>query len=393
VERSRRRLLARGGSRRLSPCRSLRTTLGPIALAREANDRRQPRLLRRTGRAPVRRHVCRAAAPIRTAGPVPDGGAVAGASHPEEGPWVAAYCLAAVLPLAAVLVSSPPGGRGLVVELASALGIVTLTLLALQLVLPARMRVVARPLGAEVAIRLHRHMADLLVAADRGPRGAGRGRRPLQPGAFRPARGALAGEGGGGSCVALAALIATSLLRRGLRLPYEVARAPQRARDRRARARAAARDRGRPLPDPRPRRPGHGWAGRPKIMHSASGLGTPIRGRGKATGGLGDPSVSWAAGRSRLTIGVMPMPQASSTNRSAPRRGRYEPCGPSTSSRVPGRSCGTRLVKSPWALIVNAGRCGGLALEEYEKGCSTSACGASASLSQANWPGRKRHPR
>jgi hypothetical protein len=39
-----------------------------------------------------------------------------------KGLWVAAYCLAAVLPLAAVLVSSPPGGRGLVVELASALG-------------------------------------------------------------------------------------------------------------------------------------------------------------------------------------------------------------------------------------------------------------------------------
>jgi predicted ferric reductase len=52
-----------------------------------------------------------------------------------------------------------------VVELGSALGIVALTLLALQLVLPARMRVVSRPLGAEVAIRLHRHMADVLVAA------------------------------------------------------------------------------------------------------------------------------------------------------------------------------------------------------------------------------------
>jgi len=67
---------------------------------------------------------------------------------------VAAFCLAAVLPLAAVLVGSPPGGRGLVVELASGLGIVALTLLALQLVLPARLGVVARPLGAEVAIRL-----------------------------------------------------------------------------------------------------------------------------------------------------------------------------------------------------------------------------------------------
>jgi predicted ferric reductase len=74
---------------------------------------------------------------------------------PRKGVWVAAYCLAAVLPLAAVLAASPPGGRGLVVELASALGILALTLLALQIVLPARLGVVARPLGAEVAIRLH----------------------------------------------------------------------------------------------------------------------------------------------------------------------------------------------------------------------------------------------
>ena len=93
------------------------------------------------------------------------GGAAATRAAPGKGVWVAAYCLVAALPLAAVLVGSPPRGRGFVVELASALGIVALTLLALQLALPARLGVVAGPLGAEVAIRLHRHMADVLVAA------------------------------------------------------------------------------------------------------------------------------------------------------------------------------------------------------------------------------------
>jgi hypothetical protein len=40
---------------------------------------------------------------------------------------------------------------------------------------------------------------------------------------------------------------------------------------------------------------------------------------------------------------------------------------------VPDGNCGARLVKSPYALIVNVGRSGSLALEEYEKGCSARA--------------------
>jgi hypothetical protein len=82
----------------------------------------------------------------------PSGAAVAKRATTSKGMWVVAYCLAANLPLAAVLMSSPPGGRGLVLELASALGIVARTRLALQMALPARLGVVARPLGAEVAI-------------------------------------------------------------------------------------------------------------------------------------------------------------------------------------------------------------------------------------------------
>ena len=80
--------------------------------------------------------------------------------------WVAVYGVTAVLPLGAVLAFSPPRGRGFVLELGSALGIVALALLALQLVLPARVRAVVRPLGADVALRLHR---DLQVRLPTGP--------------------------------------------------------------------------------------------------------------------------------------------------------------------------------------------------------------------------------
>jgi predicted ferric reductase len=79
--------------------------------------------------------------------------------------WVAAYALVAIAPLIATLALSDLPGRTFVLELASALGIIALTLLALQLMLPSRLRAVAGPLGADVAVRLHRRMADVLVAA------------------------------------------------------------------------------------------------------------------------------------------------------------------------------------------------------------------------------------
>ena len=150
----------------------------------------------------------------------PAGAAVAGRATPRKALWVAAYCLAAVLPLAAVLAGSPPGGRGLVVELASALGIVALTLLALQLALPARMRVVARPLGADVAIRLHRHMADVVVAAIAAHMALVVVGDPSNLALFDPLGAPWRAKAAVASCVALAALIATSLLRRRLRLTY-----------------------------------------------------------------------------------------------------------------------------------------------------------------------------
>jgi predicted ferric reductase len=158
--------------------------------------------------------------PSALVGLFPIGSSVAGRPTPRKGLWVAAYCLAAVLPLAAVLVSSAPGGRGLVVELASALGIVALTLLALQLALPARLGVVARPLGAEVAIRLHRHMADVLVAAIAAHVALVVVGDPSNLSLFDPLGAPWRAQAAVASCVALGALIATSVLCRKLRLPY-----------------------------------------------------------------------------------------------------------------------------------------------------------------------------
>jgi predicted ferric reductase len=150
----------------------------------------------------------------------PSGAGVAKRAATSKGVWVAAYCLAANLPLAAVLLSSPPGGRGLVLELASALGIVALTLLALQMALPARLGVVARPLGAEVAIRLHRHLADVLVAAIAAHVALIVVGDPSNLALFDPLGAPWRAKAAVASFVALGALVATSVLRRRLGLTY-----------------------------------------------------------------------------------------------------------------------------------------------------------------------------
>jgi hypothetical protein len=80
-------------------------------------------------------------------------------------------------------------------------------------------------------------------------------------------------------------------------------------------------------------------------------------------GGIDEAGLALPAG---MGVGedVIPMPPTISTTRSACGRVLNEPCGPSSSTRVPGRSSGARRVKPPYALIVNAGRSGTLALEE-----------------------------
>jgi predicted ferric reductase len=137
-----------------------------------------------------------------------------------KGTWVVCFGLAAALPLAALLIASPPPGRGFVLELGSALGIVALTVLALQLALPARLGLVARPLGADVAVRLHRHLADVLVAAIAAHVALVVVDDPSHLALFDPLGAPWRAKAALASCAALAALIASSVLRRRLRLAY-----------------------------------------------------------------------------------------------------------------------------------------------------------------------------
>ncbi|HEX8854626.1 MAG TPA: ferric reductase-like transmembrane domain-containing protein [Thermoleophilaceae bacterium] len=137
-----------------------------------------------------------------------------------KGLWVAGFAGAATLPLAVALVGSPPSGRGFVIELGSGFGIVALSVLALQLLLPARVRPVTAWLGAEVAIRLHRRLADLLVAAIVAHVALVVVGTPANLALFDLLGAPWRARAAFASSAALAALVASSVLRRRLRLSY-----------------------------------------------------------------------------------------------------------------------------------------------------------------------------
>src|SRR4051795_11667890 len=116
------------------------------------------------------------------------------------------------------------GQRSFSEELGSTLGISALAVLAIVLLLPTRLHVVAR-LGADTAVRLHRHLVGVLIALLVG--------HIILAVALQPARYTLLrffdqpwrAQAAITSVVCLMALIGLSIWRRRLRIPYAAWRA------------------------------------------------------------------------------------------------------------------------------------------------------------------------
>lgn len=143
----------------------------------------------------------------------------AGRARDHRMAWLMVYALAVVGPLALARSTRGPSGRPLVAELGSSLGIVALSVLAMQLVLPSRLRVFAA-LGADVAVRLHRRLAEVLLSLVAAHivlvMLAEHDRLALLRFVDAPWR----AQAAIGSVVALVVLLATSLARRRVRLTY-----------------------------------------------------------------------------------------------------------------------------------------------------------------------------
>lgn len=110
-------------------------------------------------------------------------------------------------------------GRGFVAELGSSLGIVALGILALELVLTARLRILAS-LGADVAVRLHRRLANVLLSLVTAHVVIAIAAEPGRIGLLQFFGQPWRAQAAISSVIALLLIGATSVWRRSLRLTY-----------------------------------------------------------------------------------------------------------------------------------------------------------------------------
>jgi predicted ferric reductase len=151
----------------------------------------------------------------RATGLIPDHGA----RHLPRALWLGVYGIAIVGPFVLVLLRDPSLPRPFMFELGSGLGIAALSLLALQLVLPARMPVLSA-IGAEVAVRLHRRLADIMLAVVAAHVVAVMIADPARLRLLQFFGEPWRAQAAIGSVAALTVLVATSILRRRVRLSY-----------------------------------------------------------------------------------------------------------------------------------------------------------------------------
>ena len=111
------------------------------------------------------------------------------------------------------------GQRSFAEELGSTLGISALGVLAIVLILPTRLRVFAR-LGADAAVRLHRHLVGVLLALIVGHVAIAVGLQPARYSLLRFFGQPWRAQAAVASVVCLLALIGVSVWRRRIRMPY-----------------------------------------------------------------------------------------------------------------------------------------------------------------------------
>ena len=135
--------------------------------------------------------------------------------------WISLYLLVVLVPVFLMLVPPLPSGRGFWLELSVALGFVGLTQIAVQFVLIARFRRVTAPYGIDIILRYHRQIAMVavlcillhpaIIVID----------NPSRAELLNPLGGNRASRAAWASVASLLAIVATSVFRERLGIPYE----------------------------------------------------------------------------------------------------------------------------------------------------------------------------
>ncbi|MDX6627969.1 MAG: hypothetical protein QOH00_215 [Gaiellales bacterium] len=135
--------------------------------------------------------------------------------------WLALYVLLVLAPLVFALVAPRPSSRSFAVDVAAALGFGAFTILALQLVLPARARAFTTPFGVDVLVRFHKQIGSAMVALVLAHVVVLLVDDPAKLHLFVPTMAPWRAEAGVSSVLALGGLLATTAWRSRLRLSYE----------------------------------------------------------------------------------------------------------------------------------------------------------------------------
>ncbi len=136
--------------------------------------------------------------------------------------WATAYVIAVAAPMFFVLVGDSPPGRGWWADLSMALGFIAMAVLGLQLVVTARFPQVEAPFGLDVILQYHRQISFVALAFVLTHPAMLMAQDPSLLRLLNPVTATPAAQWGLAAVVLLLALMATSVWRRQLRLPYEV---------------------------------------------------------------------------------------------------------------------------------------------------------------------------
>jgi predicted ferric reductase len=135
--------------------------------------------------------------------------------------WLAVYVFAVAVPLFALL-PGPAAGRGFVWDFAMALGYAGLAMLGVQFALTARFKRATAPFGIDIVYYFHRYLAILALAVVLGHYAILRLANPAALGAADPRVAPTFMTAGRFALVLFALVVAVSLLRRRLRIEYDV---------------------------------------------------------------------------------------------------------------------------------------------------------------------------
>lgn len=135
--------------------------------------------------------------------------------------WICFYLLAVILPLPALLLERPGAGRGPWTDFSLALGFLGLSMMGMQLLLTARFRRASLPFGIDVIYTFHRAVAWLAVGIVLAHPMILLVERQDRIAFLNPLAAPWPMTAGLISVVALVVLVASSALRKRLRIPYE----------------------------------------------------------------------------------------------------------------------------------------------------------------------------